>query len=438
MNHVNLQSRDSNTEIVIMSKVDFNYSDLNKEMLIKDAPFAWYLFDQAKLNPRYDLADYRHQAKRLEAYIDALGIALEVRQPVETWLDMTDWGSCFMLAVLAIRYNRIVLFKQALDHLNASEETHYREIVDACLWHEQSDMEAYFAALRQHASPIAQQSYVALLRVNGLDIDSQYANQFFLSQNPAVKIQLLNWIGEQGHHQYISYVQQQYIDPKTPDDYQLAFAAVRAGILLQDPVAHTQLIDMAFTPSTVTEDCLSLLFIREQDEQQLTYWLENLWTIKEIPQRVKIHGTMIAGLVDYMGYLFDAMADQSLNRIAGYAFSVITGVDIEENRLDMAETEPTVEYVDLGNEGLNQKSSNELLLQAWEEDLPCADTDACYFWWESTKANYSENLRYLVGKEITEENLLQVREKGNQGQRQLAAMYLSLHYGYHWKDPNWP
>ena len=108
--------------------------------MVKDEPYAWFLFDQAKQNSRYYLPDFVEQAEAVEAYLDAFVIALKAGEEAETWLDKDDWGSCFVLAVLGIRLNQEKFFDLALDHLKEDEETHYCEIVDACLWDQGRDL----------------------------------------------------------------------------------------------------------------------------------------------------------------------------------------------------------------------------------------------------------------------------------------------------------
>ena len=73
------------------------------------------MFDYAKQHARYYLADFREQVERLEAYLDALGIALMEGEPVEDWLAPDDWGSTFVLAVLGVRYHQPRLFGHTLD-----------------------------------------------------------------------------------------------------------------------------------------------------------------------------------------------------------------------------------------------------------------------------------------------------------------------------------
>ena len=45
---------------------------LVQAQLAKDAPYVWFLFDQAKQNSRYYLPDFIEQAEAVEAYLDAL------------------------------------------------------------------------------------------------------------------------------------------------------------------------------------------------------------------------------------------------------------------------------------------------------------------------------------------------------------------------------
>ena len=80
-------------------------------MLIKDTPFSWFLFDQAKSNPRYKQVDVNEQIGLVNAYLDALYLPLSTGEDIDDWLDMSDWGSCFILIALAIRLQNKLFFQ---------------------------------------------------------------------------------------------------------------------------------------------------------------------------------------------------------------------------------------------------------------------------------------------------------------------------------------
>jgi hypothetical protein len=172
------------------------YAELGKDQLIKDAPYSWFLFDQAKLNARYRLVDFKEQANSVEAYLDALVVALNAGETVEEWLDMDDWGSCFILAVLGIRLNQVKLFETALDSLRKKQETHYREIVDACLWDKVEDLSPWLVLLFKHKSPVAQQAAIAVARVNPSTLRTEILQSYIKNEKKSVIIQVLNWLGE--------------------------------------------------------------------------------------------------------------------------------------------------------------------------------------------------------------------------------------------------
>ena len=150
-------------------------------------------------------------------------------------------------------------------------------------------------------------------------------------------------------------------------------------------------------------------------------------------------------LFDGIDHLFEPMAGDDLKQAAGEAFTLLTGVELEAYQLDakvpedcedcglMASEDDGEEPVPTA-EALREKPFKTL----WEEDLPYPDADACYLWWENHQNHFDVNQRYLAGLMINEENLLQILSTGNQRQRQLAAVYLSLQFGHDWGDPNWP
>lgn len=420
-----------------MQLVDKKYSETTQKMLAKDAPFHWFLFDQAKLNSRYRYPDFQHQAEVLEAHLDGLGAALETGQAVESWLDPQDWGCCFILAALGIRYQREDLFKQALDQLNEKEETHYREIIDACLWnHHAAIDDKWLVILHQHDSPLAMQSCIGLLRTQRRTVIPEALNIYLSHTHPTVKIQLLNWIGELQQTEQLAYVQRHYTED---NPLEVRFAAARAGFLLKDPQARPHIEHFALTESAVMLDAISLLFIKENQTDNIHHWLKNLWSMENAPMRVKLYATAIAGLRDYVEPLLEAMTDNAIAQAAGEAFTLLTGVDIEEHDLDSNVTEENNEAIEEFDPSptISSNTKEKPFTTLWEEDLPYPDTDACYLWWESNQSKFNRDEHYLAGLSVTEENLQHILREGNQRQRHLAAMHLSLTHNHPWQDPNW-
>jgi uncharacterized protein (TIGR02270 family) len=116
------------------------------------------------------------------------------------------------------------------------------------------------------------------------------------------------------------------------------------------------------------------------------------------------------------------MADQKLTRLAGEAFSMMTGVDLAYIDLDRRpsaglETGPNDDPAD---------PDIELDPDNW---LPWPDPERVAKWWAGQRGGYAPGTRYLLGEPITPESLAEILRSGRQRQRTAAALELTIRTG---------
>jgi uncharacterized protein (TIGR02270 family) len=411
------------------------YPRLINRQLAKDAPYTWFQYDRAKQHARYRLADFSEQAGQLEAQIDALGIALRSGEPVESWLDTRDWGVCFVLALLGKRYNQTDLFDHALDTLTEDEETHPREIADACLWDQTSIEELGFwiQRLSEHSSPVARQAAITVISTIDHEFTPEVMHGYLTDENQLVRIRLLDWFGENDHKEQLAFVQQHY-DYAEPD---IRFAAARAGALLGDKQSISALTPFSLANNLHMLEAITLLFIQTMETNQKSRWLESLWARDDAPTRAKLFAVAIAGLPEAVTKLFPAMVEDDTCRAAGEAFTLLTGADLEDQDLDASESSNCIPCNN--NEAtLSQRRKIDPFISDWEDDLPYPCPDAVTDWWHHQQGHFVPGETYLAGLTTSKENLKSVLTQGNQRQRGLAALYLRVRHGEPWRETGWP
>ena len=113
------------------------------------------------------------------------------------------------------------------------------------------------------------------------------------------------------------------------------------------------------------------------------------------------------------------MANEKTARLAGEAFSLITGVDLCMLELEGKRprtsnpdptTIPTIPNVDMDP----------------DEGLPWPDAEKFRKWWASQRRRFQKGTRYFMGAPVTREHCIDVLKNGYQRQRILAAHYLCL------------
>jgi len=132
-----------------------------------------------------------------------------------------------------------------------------------------------------------------------------------------------------------------------------------------------------------------------------------------------IEGAGVVGDPLYVPWLISHMADDTLARLAGAAFSSITGADLA--LLDLERKPP--EAVESGP---NDNPDDSNVVMDGDEGLPWPDPARVRGWWDANQHGFRTGARYLKGAAVTTEQCVEVLKNGSQRDRRLAAHQLSL------------
>jgi uncharacterized protein (TIGR02270 family) len=136
-------------------------------------------------------------------------------------------------------------------------------------------------------------------------------------------------------------------------------------------------------------------------------------------RRWLIQGSGIAGDPKYVPWLLGHMANEETARLAGEAFSLITGVDLGESKLDGERPENF-------ESGPNGDPDDPNVDMDQDEGLPWPDPKTIEIWWAANGNRFQSGSRYFIGAPVTREHCIDVLKNGYQRQRILAAHYLCL------------
>ena len=141
---------------------------------------------------------------------------------------------------------------------------------------------------------------------------------------------------------------------------------------------------------------------------------------KESPQRRwLIQGSGIAGDPAYVPWLISHTREEKTSRLAGEAFSLITGADLSALNLERPQPEGF-------ESGPNDDPEDENVDMDPDDGLPWPDPDKVEKWWAATAGRFQKGTRYFMGAPVTREHCIDVLKNGYQRQRILAAQYLCL------------
>jgi uncharacterized protein (TIGR02270 family) len=136
-------------------------------------------------------------------------------------------------------------------------------------------------------------------------------------------------------------------------------------------------------------------------------------------ERWRVQGSGIAGDPRYVPWLIGQMARHETARLAGEAFSLITGLDLSHSGLDRPRPDDF-------ESGPNDDPDDPNVDMDPDDRLPWPDPEKVKVLWAKNSNRFQPGTRYFMGQPVTREHCIFVLKNGYQRQRILAAHYLCL------------
>jgi uncharacterized protein (TIGR02270 family) len=381
----------------------------------EDAAFLWLTRDNAVRAPHYALKDIIKLDDRVEAHIDGLRIAGDDGwKLVLEQLKHPEPGEYFAAMVLALESGRRERIAAVVER--AGGEGPLRGVVSALGWVDWDVAKPAVGGLIAAQEPRLRRIGIAACAITRNNPGIHLANAL-THADPALRARACRAVGELGRKDLLG----EMAPLLAGEDEKCRFWAAWSATLLNDPRGFAPLWKfIAGTASRRTARALAVL-LRAVPPAQAQDWLKMLGRDPE-RRRAAIAGVGVYGDPTYASWLIQQMADQKFTRLAGEAFSMMTGVDLAYIDLDRrppagVETGPTDDPAD---------PDVELDPDNW---LPWPDPERVAKWWAAQRGGYAPGTRYLMGKPITPESLAEILRTGRQRQRASAALELAIRTG---------
>ena len=195
-------------------------------------------------------------------------------------------------------------------------------------------------------------------------------------------------------------------------------AAARSGVLLggRGEAANT-LRDLALEPGPAQSKTLPLaLFAADLNEARA---LVKQLAAQGAHPRTTIKAAGWAGDPQVTPWLLAHMEDAHHARLAGEAFSFLTGVDLAVLNLDRSPPEQI-------SPAVNDDPNDENVGMDEDDGLPWPDPEKIGAWWQTNGHRFTPGARYFMGEPPSPAHCLKVLKAGSQRQRIAAAEYLCL------------
>jgi uncharacterized protein (TIGR02270 family) len=201
------------------------------------------------------------------------------------------------------------------------------------------------------------------------------------------------------------------------DDSFICYNAAQAAVLLGDRNRALGVL-VAFAADRGYRGRAFDLGLQAMSRDRATTYLKELSSRKGKVSAL-VWGCGVVGDTAYVPWLIKRMKDATSARLAGTAFSLITGADLTSQNLERT---PPGRFQEL----ITDDPDDDCVDVDDDFGRPWPDPQRVSQWWESNRSRFNPGQRYFVGKPITRENCINVLVAGCQHQRVLAAHYLCL------------
>jgi len=386
------------------------------ERYVDEASFLWLLRSIAVDQPHNTAGDVAELEERIQAHLDGLMTSMEPGWAAcEAALALEQPGEVFTAAVTALRSYEMPKIQMAVE-AGLSNDRALQGLVSALGWLPAARVQPWvekFLAGKDMRHKYLGVAACSVRREDPAEVLTNILSREDCRAFAPLHARALRLVGELRRQDLMPAVQA----ARSSDDPAIQFWAIWSAILLGDKAVVTGLQPFVFNPSPHQSRALHLAF-RVLSVEQAREWISVL--SKDPDQaRTVIKATGILGDPHAVNWLIGKMADPALARLAGEAFTNITGIDLAQHQLAApppADQLPIPnDEVEDGDVGLDE-----------DENLPWPDTRKVAALWRNHGQHFLVGRRYFLGKSITPDWLHHKLATGTQRQRHAAALELAL------------
>jgi uncharacterized protein (TIGR02270 family) len=378
--------------------------------------------------PHVKLLQLSRFDERLAAHLDGVAVGGEdASAQADAALEFAGSNTLFVAAVGAIQEPREERLTRLFALVQAMPEC-LDGLISAFGWLDPEQLRGVVSALLKGREPERRLVGVAASALHRVDPGLVTARRLD-DPDPTVRARALRTAGELGKRELLSALAAAILDADATCQFWAAWSAVLLGDR-HNALEFLKAAALSEGPLQARAFQLALLAMNTADAQVL------LRQLASEPAKVRklIQGAGLSGDVVYVPWLIGHMADDKLARVAGEAFSMITGADLA--LLDLERKPP-----DTIDAGPNDDPEDADVEMDADEGLPWPEQGLVQGWWTQNGSRFTPGVRQFVGAPVTRSHCIDVLKTGYQRQRIAAAYHLCLlNPGtplFEWRAPAW-
>ncbi len=391
------------------------------DQLSEDASFLWLLRTNAVDQPNFRSNDLLILERRVDARLDGLMTA-----PEESWefcvaaMETQQAGEVFAAAIVAFRSLDVSKIQCVIEAGLASPQG-FKGLVSALGWLPGRLCHSWIKKFLTSKDLNHKYLAVAACSVRRED-PREYLTNIFQREDCVAHVKLyarsLRLIGE---------LKRRDLSAALPiamqsDNPEILFWASWSAVMLGDKSVVKNLQPFVLKAGVNQARAIELAF-RVLPVETARVWISDL---AKDPAQIRnvIKATANLGDPHAINWLIAQMRIPVLTRLAGEAFTTITGIDLEEHRLALEEL-PDLDAL-FANAGPNEDPADANVDMDEDERLPFPDVDKVAAVWQKYQQRFVSAQRYFMGQGMTAEHLTAAYASTNQRQRRAAAIELAL------------
>lgn len=386
------------------------------EQYVDNASFLWMMRSIAVEQPHYKSHDIFELEQRIESQLDGLMTSIE-----PAWsacvdaLELAEAGEVFTSSVVAYRSHDINKIQKAVEVGIANEQS-MKGLISALGWMPGNLVNSWiqkFFTSKDLKHKFLAVAACSIRRENPDEFLNRILDRADCRDDIPLYARSLRLIGELRRLDLMPFLD----DAITSEDENIKFWALWSSVLLGKRDIVKLFEPYVFNHGPYQSMAINLVF-RVLPIEHARAWISTL-AKSDGQARSVIQATGILGDPHAVNWLISKMQDLSVAKIAGEAFSGITGIDLEELQLvNESKSEESAQNDD--------DMSDESVEMDEDENLPWPDYEKIKKFWMSHGRHFIAGQRYFLGKTVSAEYIKSRLQIATQRQLKASSYELAL------------